>query len=192
MKLYPCGGVRQLLPLSPYVLIVTAAGARWCFAARPRVAGLVVTLFTAITLSSAPTYYQYTRSTLNRASFNDLTRRAGTGAVVSADGDYSALPLRYLGRTGHRIRIIPSYYPEFAKLIRQRRTFLLMSFVSPVVSSTPHGWRLNPGFVGLDPSKLALEQYEVEPLLHGGEDSLSNPLPAFVFRPRFNLAGSAE
>jgi hypothetical protein len=126
-RLYPLGGARQLLGLSPFVALAAAAGLE----SRHRVVAWL-TLACGLTwvagsLSLLPDYYSTVGDTLPPRIMKRLARRFGVTDFVAGDNKASIGAVVLIAEADPSFRAVMEQEPDFARFLQTRRPFFLLS-----------------------------------------------------------------
>jgi hypothetical protein len=189
-KLFPLGGIRQLLFLTPPIIILTAVG--WRAALRrcrwPTVA--LSTLCLALYAVRMPIYYAETASRLGERELVEAIRTTGTRVVLAPEHGELYFALNYALHKVPRHMLLKVESTAFRTVVRRRKPFLVVTraAIDPaeLLGQGP------PGAVLSDELKLAkiqLPDYEFEPLIahEGGPFRGGQPNPGtflYWFRPK--------
>ncbi len=184
MKMYPYGGLRQMLPLAPFATLATAFGARRLFALFPRATRALAVSWVAVALLSIPNFYAQTRRAFDERTLHELTWNVQARAIVAGDGWWSFLPLQYLSRARNHTPEIPVLFPfgpAFDALVQSRQPFVIISLSAPALcpDSTHGGWQVAPGLKGVYSAMFDVRDYHVKMLKTAVPDGLQ-PTTAFI------------
>ena len=136
LRAFPLGGIRQLIALSPLVVLTTAAAfdARSPRSARTALAaGLLWAVASAVAL---PKYYQTTRDGLSPEKLTKLAVRYGVKHVVSGDTLCSIGAPRIHNALGPKGDVLTSDDPRYVEMLKQHKPFLLFSLFDPILEKT--------------------------------------------------------
>lgn len=161
LRLYPLGGIRQLLPLTPFVALAAAAGveSRRRITAWLAIAGAVI--WAAASLMLLPDYYRTTDDRIPPPLFKRLADRHGVTDFVAGDNLASLGKLALVAQTDRRFNPVRSADPQLARLVDKKCPFFVCSLSRPFFESAAAGAETQEL-----PFDLALlKHYTVRPLI---------------------------
>ena len=165
LRAFPLGGIRQLICLSPLVVLTAAAAFDGKATRLGRVAVVAGLVWAAGAAYALPKYYRATRDGLTANQLKALADQYGVRDVVAGDTLCSVGALRIHNALGPRCNVFTSDDLYYVDLIKQHRPFLLVSLNDPLLAKT--GDTIEPtGLYKFLAHPLAtLNQYTATPLL---------------------------
>lgn len=189
-KLYPFGGIRQLLFLTPMVIILAAIGWRSALRRWPvpvRVASVCCLLLYAVRV---PVYYNETASRMSESDLQRAIAKTGLHTLVAPEFGEHYFALNHALRKVRRHELIDVTWPRFTELTAKHEPFLLYSktIVKPADIVLANSTK-NELTEKLRSKNLQLSDYEFKPLIAyaGGPFRGGQPNPGvflYEFRPK--------
>lgn len=186
VRLYPFGGIRQLLFLSPIILLLAAIGWRSTLRRWPQATWTLSALVILLYALRLPVYESATRARLDERALLSAIRATGIRTVVAADFGEHYFVLNQMLRNVMIHELLETSWPRSGSLLYHREPLLLFSAV-PLEPGDFQG-RSAPKSVAyrhLLPGNPDFSAYEVTPLLahQGGPFRGGQPNPgAFLYR----------
>lgn len=196
VRLYPYGGIRQLLFLSPLVILLTAAGWRSAFLRYPVVCGVLTLVALTTYAVRAPAYYAGTAARLDEKGVVRMVRDTGIRTMVVPDFGEHYFMINYLYRNVPRRAIVDTFWPYFTVLLHRHEPFLLYArdpFGPDDFGPSP---LKSPFYRGLIEEGFNFSDYDVTPVIahEGGFFRSGQPNPGthvYCFRPKRAAADPA-
>jgi hypothetical protein len=184
LRLFPIGGIRHLICMSPLVVLTACAAidtrARWL----SRGVLFAILLWGAGDLFRLPRYYRTTRDYLGARRLEKLARQYGVRDVVSGDTLCSKGALTVLVADYPRLRTLPSDDPDFVELVKQHRPFLLCSLHDPLLEKSGGEVKPTAFFKNLAHPLATLNQYTATPLVQAARPIAWLNWTVYLLRPK--------
>ncbi len=144
VRLFPLGGIRHLIVLSPLVILTAALGLE---SASRRVTLVLTSLCLAWMTASVVALPEFYRTTRDRLGFERLLSEAakyGVKDFVAADTICSEGTLRLAAAQGTDCQMIPADSEKFAECTLRHRPFFICSLSDPILETTEKGKEPTP------------------------------------------------
>ncbi len=189
LRLYPLGGCRQLLFLSPIVILMAAAGWGSAWRRYPTFIGVVtVTLITAYAFR-APGYYAQTAWRFDEQTAQRVIRETGISTMVVPNFGENCFTMRYVYRKSPGVVILDTIQPAFTELLHRHQPFLLYCDRAGAPYDPSSGSAKSPVTIELTDRGIDLSDYVVTTLIaeEGGYFRGGQPCPStflYCVRPK--------
>ena len=163
--MFPVGGIRHLICLSPFVILTLAVS----FQAHPRwLARACVILCLCWMASDAarlPRYYRSTSDNIGAHRLQRFAKHCGVHDFIAGDTLCSEGALRLLAAASPDTRMIPSDDPRFIQLIKEHKPFFICSLRDPLFEEEGTELKPSPLFKYVAHPMMTFNQYRIIPVI---------------------------